>query len=158
MNLNFEKVKKFQEIYCKVSKSKNLDKKEFRLSLLEEEFNELKKAYSENCYKQILDAYSDMLFIIIGSLYYHGLQEDFEKYFDAVCDSNLTKHDKNLEGALITKEKYNNLGIETEYVQKSKDVYVTLRKSDGKILKSYNYKSPEEILGEKYVKELTLCS
>lgn len=156
MNLNFDKVKKFQEIYCRVSNTRNLENKELRISLLEEEFNELKKAYENNNYKEILDAYGDMLFIIIGSIYYHGLQDDFEKYFYAICDSNLTKHDSTPEEAKITQVKYLEKGVETHFVKKSDDVYVTLRKEDGKILKSYNYKKPEDLLGEDYVKELAI--
>lgn len=156
MKLDFEKVKKFQEIYCKVSKTKNLDKKELRISLLEEEFEELKNAYKEGCYKQLLDAYGDMLFIIIGSIYFHGLEKEFEDYFYAICESNLTKHDTTPEDALKTKQKYDDLNVKTFIVEKAEDVFVTYRQSDGKVLKSHNYKTPEEILGDEYVKKLTV--
>ena len=149
MLINTLKVKEFQKLYDKTNVGINVNT-DLRISLLKEELEELIKAYEKKDEMGILDAYGDMLFIILGSIYYHGLENEFEKYFECICESNLSKHDITEHDAIKTKEKYDKENIETYYIQKDKNVFVTMKKSDNKILKSYNYKTPLEIYNQKY--------
>ena len=89
---------------------------ELRYKLGLEELDE----YLEACKKEdkvaILDALTDQLYILYGTILRHGMQDIIIKAFDEVNRSNLSKLDEN--GQRIVRE-------------------------DGKILKSAKYRKPE---------------
>jgi predicted HAD superfamily Cof-like phosphohydrolase len=99
-----------------------LDRRELRVNLIDEEFKELKKAIDEGDLVGVLDALTDLKYVIDGALCEFGLQGIAREAFEEVHRSNLSKLDA--DGHPIKRE-------------------------DGKILKGPNYTPPdlETILG-----------
>ncbi len=66
-----------------------------RFKLLEEENNEYLAAGSiydiQDRRKEVLDAITDSLYIIAGTIVHHGLENDIEEAFDIVHQSNMSK-------------------------------------------------------------------
>tara|TARA_B100000963_G_scaffold249869_1_gene218857 strand:- start:1953 stop:2324 length:372 start_codon:yes stop_codon:yes gene_type:complete len=90
---NFESVKKFmltfnQEVKDKANfpdeKIQNL-----RVSLIEEEFKELKKAIKDKDLKEVADALTDILYVTYGAGHAFGI--DLDKCFNEVQQSNMSK-------------------------------------------------------------------
>lgn len=138
MNLiDVSKVKKFQELFDSVGTKPNFDNWKLRVSLIQEELNELKQAFEANDMVEVADAYGDIMFLVLGGVYKHGIPY-FDKIFDEICDSNLSKSDKTLDDAMLSKEKYSKDGIET-HIQAKDDRFIIRRNEDNKILKSHKY-------------------
>lgn len=85
-----------------------------RIDLIEEEFKELKKAFSEGDLVEVADALCDLHYVISGTSLACGLPED--ELFDEVHRSNMSK--ANEDGTII-------------------------RREDGKILKSSRWSPPD---------------
>ena len=64
-----------------------------RFKLLQEENEEYLEACRNNDKVEILDALTDQLYIVLGSIVSHGMQHVIEKAFDEVQDSNMSKLD-----------------------------------------------------------------
>lgn len=138
MNLiDVTKVKKFQELFDSVGTKPNFDNWKLRVNLIQEELNELKQAFEANDMVEVADAYGDIMFLVLGGVYKHGIPY-FDKIFDEICDSNLSKSDKTLDDAMLSKEKYFKDGIET-HIQAKDDRFIIRRNEDNKILKSHKY-------------------
>ena len=94
---NFEKVKIFMETFGQEIKndsslsSKKINK--LRVSLIEEELDELKQAIKDNNIKEVADALTDILYVTYGAGHAFGI--DLDKCFDEVQNSNMSKLDKN---------------------------------------------------------------
>ena len=90
---NFEKVKKFMETFGQEVKQKSEFPKEdivkLRISLIEEELNELKDAIKNNDIKEVADALTDILYVTYGAGIAFGI--DLDKCFDEVQNSNMSK-------------------------------------------------------------------
>lgn len=71
----------------------NLSQEEvaFRDQLLQEEARELRIAGETNDLVEVLDGAADCLYVLLGTINAHGLQDVFEEAFIRVCDSNDTK-------------------------------------------------------------------
>ena len=82
-----------------------------RFALMEEENLEYIRARS---YSDIADALGDMLYVLVGTIVEHGLQDKIEAIFDEIHRSNMTKV---VDGKVI-------------------------RRDDGKILKPEGYEKP----------------
>ena len=92
---NFEKVGHFmktfdQEIKTKSGLSSNKINS-LRLSLINEELEELKKAMSENNILEVADALTDILYVTYGAGHAFGINLD--KCFNEVQESNMSKLD-----------------------------------------------------------------
>ena len=96
-----------------------------RFKLLQEENEEYLEACRNDDKVEILDALTDQLYIVLGSIVSHGMQHIIEKAFSEVHNSNLSKLDNN--GKPL---------INGEY-----DVWDE-SKPKGKILKSQNFFEP----------------
>ena len=115
-----KKVEQFQEIFgiennykpCLIGEKGY----ELRYKLGLEELDEYLEACKNNDKVAILDALTDQLYILYGTILRHGMQDIIVKAFDEVDRSNLSKLDEN--GKAIHRE-------------------------DGKIIKSKNYSRPE---------------
>jgi predicted HAD superfamily Cof-like phosphohydrolase len=68
---------------------------DLRYKLGLEELNEYKEAVEKNDLVGILDAITDQLYILAGTIRVHGMQHIIEKAFDEVQRSNLSKLDEN---------------------------------------------------------------
>jgi predicted HAD superfamily Cof-like phosphohydrolase len=90
---NFEKVGLFmktfgQEVKIKAELSNNKIN-ELRISLINEELEELKKAIKDNDILEVADALTDILYVAYGAGHAFGI--NLEKCFNEVQQSNMSK-------------------------------------------------------------------
>ena len=64
-----------------------------RISLIEEELDELKQAIKEKNLKEVADALTDILYVTYGAGHAFGI--DLDKCFDEVQNSNMSKLGEN---------------------------------------------------------------
>jgi len=112
----------------------------FALSLIEEEYKETYQAAAEQNLKEYQDGLGDLLWVTIRAMMESGI--DPLTTIQRIYDSNMSKADYTKEDAMITKAKYDALGIPT-YIRQYNDTLITCRLSDNKVLKSHNFKEPE---------------
>ena len=90
---NFEKVGVFMKTFnqdVKDSSSLSTDKiNKLRISLINEELEELKQAISEKNLIEVADALTDILYVTYGAGHAFGI--DLDKCFDEVQNSNMSK-------------------------------------------------------------------
>ena len=90
---NFEKVGKFMKTFGQEVKSKSSLSSEkinsLRVSLIEEELEELKQAMREKNLLEVADALTDLLYVTYGAGHAFGINLD--KCFDEVQSSNMSK-------------------------------------------------------------------
>ena len=93
---NFEKVGLFMTTFGQEVKKKSelsSDKINLlRLSLIQEELDELTKAINENDILEVADALTDILYVTYGAGHAFGI--DLDKCFDEVQKSNMSKWGK----------------------------------------------------------------
>ena len=94
---NFEKVGIFMKTFGQEVKTKaelsNNKINELRISLINEELEELKKAIKDNDILEVADALTDILYVVYGAGHAFGINLD--KCFNEVQDSNMSKLDEN---------------------------------------------------------------
>ncbi len=127
-----------------IQKDYILDKPEridFRIGLIKEELSELEKAVEDNNMKEVIDALSDMLYVINGMGIELGI--DLDKSFDIVHNSNMTKFCKSEQEAIDTVQWYkeNDKRYDSPNYRKSPDNqhWVVYNMSNDKALKSIKY-------------------
>ena len=90
---NFEKVGIFMKTFGQELKTKSELSTEkinkLRISLIEEELEELKLAIKDNNIKEVADALTDILYVTYGSGHAFGINLD--KCFEEVQNSNMSK-------------------------------------------------------------------
>tara|TARA_B100000945_G_C20040175_1_gene438728 strand:+ start:175 stop:552 length:378 start_codon:yes stop_codon:yes gene_type:complete len=90
---NFEKVGVFMKTFGQEVKTKSelADDKinSLRISLIEEELDELKQAMKDNNIKEVADALTDILYVTYGAGHAFGVNLD--KCFNEVQNSNMSK-------------------------------------------------------------------
>jgi predicted HAD superfamily Cof-like phosphohydrolase len=106
----------FKQPFSKVPTLLNIEETILRVSLMEEENKEYYIACLNNNLEGIADALGDQLYILLGTIIKHGMQDIIKDIFYEIHKSNMTKLDAN------------NLPILRE---------------DGKILKGPNYVPPD---------------
>ena len=94
---NFDKVGVFmktfgQEVKNKPSLSDNKIN-ELRVSLIQEELDELKEAMNNKDLLEVADALTDLLYVTYGAGHAFGI--DLDKCFEEVQNSNMSKLDEN---------------------------------------------------------------
>lgn len=117
----------------------------FRISLIEEELNELKDGIKKKDIVEVTDALSDILYVVYGMGQALGINLD--KSFGLVHESNMTKLCKNEDEAKETIEHYKTLdGFQNTDVRyrlsPDNTNYTIYNASNGKILKSKYFKLP----------------
>ena len=94
---NFEKVGLFMKTFGQEVKTKpelSNDKiNDLRISLINEELEELKKAIEDNDILEVADALTDILYVAYGAGHAFGINLD--KCFNEVQESNMSKLDEN---------------------------------------------------------------
>ena len=90
---NFEKVGIFMKTFGQEVKTKaelgNNKINELRISLINEELEELKKAIEDNDILEVADALTDILYVAYGAGHAFGI--DLDKCFNEVQESNMSK-------------------------------------------------------------------
>lgn len=127
------------------------DRINLRISLLEEELSELKKAIAENDMIEVADAFADLQYVLSGAILEFGLGQKFKDIFDEVQRSNMSKTCKTLEEAHKTQNHYKETRGVDSFIEKCENEFLVYRKGDGKVLKSINFSAPdiESILEQK---------
>lgn len=116
---------------------------ELRVSLLQEELDELKEAIAQNDLVEIADALCDLQYVLSGAVLEFGLGNKFVDLFNEVQRSNMSKACINQEEADQTIAFYKEKG-EDAYSEKSGEKINVHRKSDHKVLKNKFY-SPADL-------------
>ena len=112
---------------------------ELRVSLIQEELNELKLAFAKGDIVEVADALADLQYVLTGTVLECGMHHKFQELFDEVHRSNMTKACENYDEALRTQDKYHKQGVAT--FRKRRDGKIIIcRSSDNKVLKNINYK------------------
>ncbi|OWK98606.1 hypothetical protein EGH90_03240 [Kaistella haifensis] len=116
---------------------------ELRISLLQEELNELKEAISDQNMVEIADALCDLQYVLSGAVLEFGLGEKFVEMFNEVHRSNMSKACDNQQQADETIAFYAEKGEEA-FSEISGNKINVHRKSDHKVLKN-KYYSPADL-------------
>jgi len=142
MNSYLEKVKEFHSLmdapvldYPYIPQNRQ----ELRISLIQEELNELKEAITDNNLVEVLDALCDLQYVLSGCILEFGLQKVFDNAFEAVHNSNMSKACTTEEELARTIKKYTLEGIPVDFLIND-GKYIVIRASDKKVLKNINYK------------------
>ena len=94
---NFERVRKFMEIFGQEIKEKASFPNEkitaLRFDLIKEELKELEEAMENKDIKEVADALTDILYVTYGAGHAYGINLD--KCFEEVQNSNMSKLDHN---------------------------------------------------------------
>lgn len=115
------------------------DRCNLRVSLIQEELDELKQAIKDGDLVEIADALSDIQYVLSGAILEFGLGEKFNELFDEVQRSNMSKACSSIQEAIETISFYKKKdGTESMYKQVG-DKWIVYRMVDNKILKSVNY-------------------
>jgi len=115
------------------------DRCNLRVSLIQEELDELKQAIKDSDLVEIADALSDIQYVLSGAILEFGLGERFNDLFNEVQRSNMSKACSSIQEAIETISYYKKKdGTESMYKQVG-DKWIVYRMSDNKILKSVNY-------------------
>lgn len=117
---------------------------ELRISLLQEELNELKAAIEDNDLTEVADAFCDLQYVLSGAILEFGLGEKFAELFAEVQRSNMSKACETEEQVTKTIEHYKRVKGEESTFKASDGKYIVYRKSDGKVFKSVDY-SPADL-------------
>ncbi len=112
---------------------------ELRITLLQEELDELKEAIANNDIVEVADALGDLQVILSGSILEFGMGEKFDQVFDDIHQSNMSKACTSQQEAIETLLHYKDKdGTEGYYVEKD-GKWIVYRKGDDKVLKSIGY-------------------
>lgn len=149
-NTHFQKVLEFNRAFNIATKTKPspevLQENErlikYRLSLVKEEFEELKQAVKDKNFTEIIDALADIEYVVLG--FYTALGINADEAFDIVHKSNMSKLCMTEEEARYTVVYYlenKHLGYDSPKYKLSDDgqYYIVYNESTSKILKSVNY-------------------
>ena len=119
---------------------------QLRVSLLQEELNELSQAIKDNDLVEIADALCDIQYVLSGAVLEFGLGDKFVDLFNEVQRSNMSKACSTEQEAQMTLEHYKQKDGTEGYYKQVGDKWVTYRNGDDKVLKSVGY-SPANIKG-----------
>jgi predicted HAD superfamily Cof-like phosphohydrolase len=148
MNDYLKKVKIFHETFgAPVLDKPQIPSKErcdLRISLIQEELNELSEAIKNKDIVEVADALCDLQYVLSGAILEFGLGEKFDELFDEVQRSNMSKACNSIQESIETISHYKKKdGTESGYKQKG-EKWIVYRTSDDKVLKSINY-SPVDL-------------
>ena len=114
------------------------DRCRLRVSLIQEELDELSEAIKNKDLVEVADALSDLQYVLNGAVLEFGIKDKFDELNDEVNRSNMSKACNNLHELKETQDFYTQNGVET-FVEESEGKFIVKRKSDKKILKNKYY-------------------
>lgn len=109
-----------------------------RVSLIQEELNELKEAIEQNDLIEVADALADIQYVLAGAVHEFGLGSRFAALFAEVQRSNMSKACATREEAEETVAHYEKLD-QPGVIQEVDGQFLVYRKADNKVLKSVKY-------------------
>ncbi|MFZ1704181.1 MAG: nucleoside triphosphate pyrophosphohydrolase family protein [Saprospiraceae bacterium] len=112
---------------------------ELRVSLLQEELDELKEAIQDKDMVGIADALSDLQYVLSGAVLEFGLGKKFKKLFDEVQRSNMSKACATYEDAILTRDYYWEQKNTISHIVEKNGEYLVYREGDKKVLKNIHY-------------------
>ena len=115
-----------------------------RVSLLQEELDELKEAIENDDLVEVADALCDLQYVLSGAILEFGMADSFKEMFDEVQRSNMSKTCKSMQEALDTQDHYQKSRDTKSFVAKKNGEFLVYREGDQKVLKSVKY-SPANI-------------
>jgi len=115
-----------------------------RISLLQEELNELKEAIEYNDLVECADAFCDLQYVLSGAILEFGMGNKFKTLFEEVQRSNMSKTCKSREVAVATQEHYKATKGVDSIIEEKDGEFLVFRVPDRKVLKSVEY-SPADI-------------
>ena len=143
-----EKVSEFHKTFeapiLDTSQIPSEERCQLRISLLQEELNELKQAIEDKDIVEIADALCDIQYVLSGAILEFGLGEKFNELFDEVQRSNMSKACSSIQESIETISHYKKKDDTESMYKKVGDKWVVYRMSDNKVLKSVNY-SPADL-------------
>lgn len=115
---------------------------DLRVKLIQEELDELQKAFNDKNEVEILDALMDLQYVLTGAILACGMQGVVNEAFTRVHRSNMSKACSTKNEADISVEKYTEEGVEVgqEYNQQTGLINL-YRKSDKKVMKNKFYQA-----------------
>ena len=119
---------------------------ELRVSLLQEELNELQEAIDNNDLVEVADALCDIQYVLSGAVLEFGMGDKFVELFKEVQRSNMSKACATHEEAEKTVAYYKNKRGVSAHIEEDNGLFLVYRDGDKKTLKSVNY-SPADIKG-----------
>ena len=144
MNESLKDVKKFHDTFQVPTLTKpqipSKDRSDLRITLLQEELDEIKEAIKNNDVVEILDGLCDLLYILNGTVLEFGMGDVFDKAFSEVQKSNMSKTCDSMQEAILTLAHYKRKDGTEGYYKESNGKYIVYRNTDNKVLKSINYK------------------
>lgn len=117
-----------------------------RISLLQEELDELKQAIEDNDLIEVADAFCDLQYVLSGAILEFGLANKFKHLFEEVQRSNMSKVCQSKEEAEDTLEHYKKEKNTEGFILPKGSQYLVYRATDKKVLKSVKY-SPASLKG-----------
>ena len=115
------------------------DRCQLRVSLLEEEVQELADAIKDDDLTEVADALADIQYVLSGAVHEFGMGHIFKTLFDEVQRSNMSKACATMEEAERTQEHYRaTKGVEST-VEEVDGQFLVFREGDRKVLKSVEY-------------------
>lgn len=142
-----DKVSEFHDLFghpvLVVPEIPDVKRCELRVSLLQEELNELKEAIEKKDIVAAADAFADLQYVLSGAILEFGLWEKFNALFAEVHRSNMSKACATKEEAVETVFTYGGEGVES-YYEEVDGKFLVYRTSDKKTLKSIKY-SPADL-------------
>jgi predicted HAD superfamily Cof-like phosphohydrolase len=115
------------------------DRSELRVSLLQEELNELKEAIKNSDLVEISDALADLQYVLSGAILEFGLGDKFNELFLEVQRSNMSKACSSQQEAIQTLLHYKEKDGTEGYYKEVDGKWLVYRNGDNKVLKSINY-------------------
>lgn len=150
---DLEKVQLFHEVFgvpvLDTPRLPDLQRVELRIRLLQEELDETRQSsLVDNDMVATADGLADLLYILLGTVLEFGLGEHFERVFDIVHESNMTKVCDDEETADRTIDHYKTeRGVEA-YKEECDLGWIVRRSDDHKILKSIAYAPAEPVIAK----------
>lgn len=118
-----------------------------RISLIQEELDELREATTKNDLVGVADSLCDLQYVLSGAILEFGMKDIFKLLFNEVHRSNMSKACSSKEEAEETVNFYKlQKGEDAVYKIDESGNFIVYRTSDNKILKSIRYTAPS--LGE----------
>lgn len=115
------------------------DRCQLRVSLLEEEVQELADAIKDNDLTEVADALADIQYVLSGAVHEFGMGHIFKTLFDEVQRSNMSKACATMEEAERTQEHYRATKSVESTVEEVDGQFLVFREGDRKVLKSVEY-------------------